>query len=321
MTAESPPRRSSPGSTAPGLAFPAARPAGRLQPGYRWWVAARPRTLTMAVTPVVVGASLAWAEGAVPAWTVLLLTLACAMLIQVATNFLNDVTDFEKGNDRPDRVGPVRITAAGWATPREVRNAAKLCFAVALALGLLLVAVGGVAILAIGVLSIVAAWAYSGGRRPVSYGALGELYVLAFFGVIAVAGTHYLQAGHWSWTTVPVGFGVGAMAAAVLLLNNYRDLAADTAAGRCTLAARLGPAGSRTLYAALMLLPLAIPPWLALAHGVSPAVWLAWLAAPLCVLLVAKSRRAAGTGLNPVLGQTALAQFAFGLLLSAGLVL
>ncbi|MFO0333853.1 MAG: 1,4-dihydroxy-2-naphthoate polyprenyltransferase, partial [Pseudomonadota bacterium] len=322
MTAKPQPPRSSlaPAGTAAGPVA-AGRAGAAPRRGYRWWVAARPRTLTMAVTPVVVGASLAWAEGAEPAWFVLLLTLACAMLIQVATNFLNDVTDFEKGNDRADRVGPVRITAAGWATPREVRRAAKLCVGLALAVGLVLVLVGGWPILAIGLLSIAAAWAYSGGRRPVSYGMLGELYVLAFFGVIAVAGTYYLQAGRWSATSVPVGLGVGAMAAAVLLLNNYRDLAADAAAGRRTLAARLGPAGSRTLYAALMLLPLTIPPWLALAHGVSPAVWLAWLAAPLCLVLVARSRHAAGTGLNPVLGQTALAQFAFGLLLSAGLVL
>ena len=291
-------------------------------PGWRrWWVGARPRTLTMAVTPVIVGASLAWAEGAAPRWTVLLLTLACAALIQVATNLLNDVSDFERGNDQPDRVGPLRVTAAGWATPAEVRRAAWTALGVAALLGLVLVAIGGWVILAIGLFSIAAAWAYSGGKRPVSYRASGELFVLVFFGLVAVTGTHFLQAGHWSATALPAGFAVGAMASAVLLLNNYRDIAGDVAVGRRTLAAALGRARAQLAFALLMLPPFLLPAWLALREPGEPGAWLAFLALPLALVVVRDMRKLEGSELNPVLARTAFTQFAFGALLSAGALL
>ena len=275
----------------------------------------------MAVTPVVVGASLAWAEGAAANWPVFALTLACAVLIQVGTNLLNDVTDYEKGNDRADRLGPLRITAAGWATPGEVRRAASIVFGLAMVIGLVLVWLGGAVILGLGVFSIVAGWSYSGGSRPVSHGQYGELFVLLFFGLVAVGGSHYLQAGQWSPLIVPTGLAIGSMASAVLLLNNYRDLAADTAAGRRTLAAVIGPAQSRGLYAVLMLMPLALPTWLALRNPSHPAALLAWLSAPLLLSLVWRMGRASGAALNPVLGQTALSQAAFGSLLAAGMLL
>jgi 1,4-dihydroxy-2-naphthoate octaprenyltransferase len=274
----------------------------------------------MAVAPVLAGSSLAWSQGAPANWLVFALTLLCAVLIQVGTNLLNDVADHEKGNDGADRVGPLRITAAGWATPAEVRRAAWLAFGTALALGLVLAWRGGLAILALGLVSIAAGWAYSGGRRPVSYRASGEAFVLAFFGLVAVTGSHYLQAGYWSTVAVVAGAALGAMAAAVLLLNNYRDLGPDAAAGRRTLAAVLGPVRSRRLYAALMLLPFALPAWLAFRDPSVPYVWLAWLAAPLAVNAIAGMRARSGAGLNAVLGQTAVTQFAFALLLSVGLL-
>jgi 1,4-dihydroxy-2-naphthoate octaprenyltransferase len=275
----------------------------------------------MAVTPVAVGAILAWADGASANWPVFVLTLACAVLLQIGTNLLNDVTDYEKGNDRADRVGPLRITAAGWATPNEVRRAATLVFGLATTIGLVLVWLGGLAILGLGLCSIVGAWAYSGGSRPVSHGPFGEVFVLAFFGLMAVGGSHYLQAGQWSPMSLPAGLAIGSIAAAVLLLNNYRDCAADMAAGRRTLAVVLGPARSRGLYAVLMLLPLALTPWLALRSPPRPAAMLAWVSAPLMISLIRRMRQAQGAALNPVLGQTALAQVAYGLLLSIGLLL
>ncbi len=275
----------------------------------------------MAITPVVVGASLAWSEGAEPRWAVLLLTLACAVLIQVATNLLNDVSDFERGNDRPDRVGPLRVTAAGWAAPAEVRRAAWTALGAAALLGAALVWIGGWVILAIGLFSLAAAWAYSGGRRPVSYRASGELFVLVFFGVVAVTGTHYLQADAWSAVALPAGLAVGAMAAAVLLLNNYRDIAGDVAVGRRTLAATLGRARARLAFALLMLLPFGLPAWLALGEPAGTGAWLAFLALPLALAVARDMRRLAGPALNPVLARTALTQLAFGLLLSTGLLL
>lgn len=283
----------------------------------RWWLGARPRTLPMAATPVIVGASFAWADGADPRGVVFLLTLACAVLIQVGTNLMNDVIDHERGNDRPDRVGPLRITAAGWATPAEVRRAVVVAFTVAAACGLALVWVGGVAILLLGLLSILFGWAYSGGSRPISYGPYGELFVLVFFGVVAVAGTYFLQASRWSPTAVVAGLAVGSMAAAVLLVNNHRDVQADLAAGRRTLAAVLGPTRARALYSVLMLAPLALPLWLRTRGLPDVVVWTAILAAPLLVTLVLRMWRARGAALNPVLGQTALAQTVFGLLLAA----
>jgi 1,4-dihydroxy-2-naphthoate octaprenyltransferase len=283
----------------------------------RWWLGARPRTLPMAATPVIVGASFAWAEGVDPRWVVFLLTLACAVLIQVGTNLMNDVADHERGNDRPDRVGPLRITAAGWATPAEVRRAVMVAFTVAAACGVALVWVGGIAILLLGLLSILFGWAYSGGSRPISYGPYGELFVLVFFGVVAVAGSHFLQANRWSPTAVVAGLAVGSMAAAVLLVNNHRDVQADLAAGRRTLAAVLGPTRARVLYSLLMLAPLALPLWLRTRGLPDVVVWTAILAAPLLVVLVLRMWRARGPALNPVLGQTALAQTVFGLLLAA----
>jgi 1,4-dihydroxy-2-naphthoate octaprenyltransferase len=287
----------------------------------RWWLGARPRTLTMAAAPVLLGACLAWSEGAAPRAWVFVLTLACAVLIQAGTNLLNDVADFERGADGADRVGPLRITSAGLATPHEVRRAAQLTLGTAVVLGALLVWQGGASILVIGVLSILCAWGYSGGARPISYGWLGELFVLAFFGIVAVAGTHYLQAGQWSVDAAMAGLALGAMAAAVLLLNNYRDLDADARAGRRTLAALLGAGRTQALYALLMLTPLALPLWFSLSEPPRHGTWIVWLALPVIAGAVAGMRRAQGAALNEVLGRTALAQFAIAILLSVGMFL
>jgi 1,4-dihydroxy-2-naphthoate octaprenyltransferase len=275
----------------------------------------------MAVTPVVAGACLAWSDDAPVRPFVFVLTLACALLIQAATNLLNDVADHEKGNDGEDRVGPLRITAAGWATPQEVRRAAALTFAAALVCGVPLVWSGGLPILVYGLGSIAAGWAYSGGARPVSYRPSGELFVLVFFGIVAVSGTYFLQAHRWSIESFATGAAIGAIAAAVLLVNNYRDLAPDAAAGRRTLAGVLGPARSRTLYAVLMIAPLALPPALALASPARPGAWLACLVAPLLLQSIAAMRRLYGPDLNAVLGRTALAQLLYGTLLSIGVLL
>jgi 1,4-dihydroxy-2-naphthoate polyprenyltransferase len=286
-----------------------------------WWTAARPRTLTIAITPVIVGSSLAWAEGLKPDWTIFLLALACAVLIQIGTNLLNDVTDFERGNDRADRLGPLRVTAAGWATPKEVRRIAWRVFGTAVLIGLGLVWFGGPTILVVGLASIAAGWAYSGGARPISHTPFGELFVLAFFGLVAVGGSHYLQAGHWSRLSLPAGMAVGAMAAAVLMVNNYRDLAGDVAAGRRTLVAVLGSARSRVLYGILVLLPFVLPLWLALRQPAMPFALLALMALPAGFLAMRGLRLGRGAALNRVLALTSMVQLAFGLLLALGVCL
>jgi 1,4-dihydroxy-2-naphthoate octaprenyltransferase len=281
-----------------------------------WWLGARPRTLTMAATPVIVGTALAWAEGAEPAWLAAFLALLVALLIQIGTNLHNDAADFERGNDTDERIGPPRVTAAGWATPQAVKLAAMIAFAGAFAAGIYLVTVGGWPILAIGLTSMVAGWAYSGGPRPISYTAAGELFVLTFFGVIATAGSHYLQSGHLSGMAILAGLAVGGPAAAVLLVNNYRDLAGDMAVGRRTLAALLGDRSSQRAYRVLVLLPFVLLGIIAAFHS---GALLALLALPGALSL---SRRlpAAGdaAGLNGLLAGTAKIQLLFGLLLAIG---
>lgn len=220
-----------------------------------WLTAIRPRTLGMAVAPVLFGAALAFAEGGPVAGGVLAAILACALLIQIATNLYNDAADYERGTDTAERRGPLRVTQAGWASAASVKAAALLCLGGALALGAFLVAVGGWPICALGLASLIAAWAYSGGPRPISHTPLGELFVLLFFGIFAVAGSHWLLAGRLAWPDLLGGLAIGCPAAAVLLVNNFRDREGDCRSGRRTLAACLGPRASRGVFAALLLAP------------------------------------------------------------------
>jgi 1,4-dihydroxy-2-naphthoate octaprenyltransferase len=278
-----------------------------------WLLGMRPRTLTMAAVPVVVGAVLAWAGGASPDWLTFIATLTCAVLIQIGTNLFNDANDGERGADGPDRIGPVRITGAGLAKPKQVRRAAIACFVAALIAGVYLVVVGGIPILAIGLASLVAGYAYSSGRRPLSHGPFGEVYVIVFFGLIAVAGSYYLQGKQLPDAAVLLtGIAVGCYAAAVLLVNNLRDTAADLRAGRKTLASRLGMRATQRLYALLVLIPF---PMLAVAWGVQ-ALGLVWLGLPICLwLAVLFARMPVGPGMNAQLGRTALVQVLVGALL------
>lgn len=292
------------------------RPAGaRL-----WLLAARPRTLLLAATPVLVGTALAWAEG-VPqsplAILVALAALVAAMLIQAGTNLHNDAADFERGADGADRLGPLRASAAGWAMPAQVRAAALFAFGLAFLLGIWLAVVGGWPIVAVGLCSLAAGWAYSGGPRPISYTPFGELFVLAFFGLIAVGGSYWLQAHRLPASALLAGLAVGAPAAAVLIVNNLRDLAADTAAGRRTLAAVIGPAASRRAHALLMFAPYALLPLFAPGAW----AWLALLALPKSVVVARRAQRAEGAAFNRVLADTAGAQFLFGLFFAIGCLL
>jgi len=282
-----------------------------------WWTAIRLRTLSMAAVPVLVGSTLAWAEGAPIAWATFLATLLCALSIQVGTNLFNDVGDAARGNDGPDRIGPQRVTAAGLASPRQVKHAAIYSYAVALLLGGYLVSVGGWAILALGLASLFAGWAYSSGPRPLSYTPWGEVAVVVFFGIAAVAGSHYLQSGGFTASAVLTGLVLGAPAAAVLLVNNVRDFDADRRVGRSTLAVLLGPLKARWLYLLLMCIPFLLLPLMG-----HPAV--VWTAMPALLLFLWLSwrflRREGAEWLNGQLAHTAQAQLLLGLLLCIGLL-
>lgn len=290
-------------------------------PGWRvWWTAIRPRTLSIAVTPVLLGTALAWADGSARHWTVLLAALSCALLIQIGTNLHNDVVDFERGTDRPDRVGPLRVTAAGWVRADAMHRATACSYGLAMLLGSYLVAQGGWPILLAGVSSLLAGWAYSGGSRPVSHSALGEVFVLVFFGLVAVTGSHWLQSGTPSIDAWLCGAALGLPAAAVLLVNNYRDLENDVRSGRHTLVACLGQAHARTAYIAMMTLPFGLV--LVLAWRGHPGALLALLALPFSLQLTQRLRPTAhGASLNVLLAATAKVGLILGLLLAVGVFL
>ncbi len=283
-----------------------------------WVAATRPKTLVLAASPVVAGVALAAAETGHLAPFTALLTLLASVAIQAGTNLHNDAADFERGTDTLARLGPPRATAQGWFTPDQVKTAAYLAFALAFALGVLLALRGGWPIVALGLASLAAAFAYTGGPRPIAYGPYGEVFVLAFFGVAAVWGSHYLQTLTHGPDAGLVGLALGLPAAAVLLLNNYRDLETDRAAGRRTLAQVIGPSGARLLYAALLLGPFPI----LLAAGLPGRPWVALAALPLALSLILRLWRGpGGSGLNALLGATGGYQAVVVVSLALGLAL
>jgi len=283
-----------------------------------WWTAIRPRTLSLSITPVIVGSTLAWYQGAAIAWAPLLVAALCALLIQAGTNLFNDASDAERGNDGADRVGPLRITSAGLATAAQVKRAAWSLFAAALLGGLYLIAYAGWPILALGLASLLAGWAYSGGPRPLSYTAWGEVFVILFFGLAAVGGSFYLQYASVSWTAVLVGLALGLHAAAVLLVNNVRDLHSDRRAGRRTLATLTTLDRAQWLYGVFMLAPFPL-----LAALLGPLrLGVAWLALPLCLWLVWRfGQLRPSPAMNLQLARTAQSQVLLGGLLVIALLM
>jgi 1,4-dihydroxy-2-naphthoate octaprenyltransferase len=285
-----------------------------------WWTAIRSRTLSLAITPVLVGTALAWADGMALQLPAFLTAMACAVLIQIGTNLHNDVRDFERGNDRPDRVGPLRVTAAGWVSARTMHRATAWTFGLAALLGMYLVALGGWPILLAGVASLLAGWAYSGGPRPVSHTPLGEVFVLVFFGWVAVLGSYWLQGGHLSLNAWLCGTVLGLPAAAVLLVNNYRDLEDDLRSGRQTLVALLGRDEARIVFASMVLLPFALI--LVIAGRGQMGALLALLAMPYGIQLTRRLRHnTSASSLNALLAATARISLLLGVLLSIGVLL
>ena len=275
-----------------------------------WWLAARPKTLTIAISPVILGTTLAWLEGGhIDSW-LFALTLLAAVLIQAGTNLHNDAAD-EKA-DCVGRLGPTRVSAQGLLPAEKVRRAAYLCFAAAMLIGLYLVWRGGWPILVIGLASIAAGLAYSAGPRPISHTPLGELFVVLFFGLAGVIGTYWLQMHAVSARAVLGGLVVGLPAAAVLLVNNTRDVMQDAAAGRFTLAMWLGRKRATWAYAAMLLLPYLLLAWpdpgFFTSHGRFP--WLPFLTLPYAAWLIVQFARMPLTQFNFLLVNTAKLQFA-----------
>jgi len=282
-----------------------------------WFGAARPRTLTMALAPVLAGAALAWRVEHKTHLVAVLVAILSAAFIQIATNLFNDAKDFERGGDGPDRLGPVRAAAAGLIAPEAIKRAAYGSFVLAAVGGLYLIGVGGWPILLLGLASIFCGWAYTGGSKPISYSPYGEIFVIAFFGLGAVCGTYWLCAGALSLASVLAGLAVGLFAAGVLMVNNFRDSAADARVGRRTLAIVAGPSLSRWLFAAMMLAPFALLAPLASATSHTP-LFLALGALPLAIFQARRLFVEQGPGLNAVLARTAQTQAVFCVLLALG---
>jgi len=293
-----------------------------------WLLAIRPATLPAAASGVVVGLGAALAVGAPFRPDTALACLAVALLLQVLANLANDLSDFRRGADTPDRAGPTRVAAAGLVSERRLEAAIAAVIGLAGLFGLWLVVVGGPALLALGALAIVAALAYTGGPFPYGYRALGEVFVFLFFGVVAVVGTAYLQALRLEPLFFAASVPVGALTAAILVVNNLRDIPTDAAAGKRTLAVILGRRRTAGEYALLLAIAYAVPTVLvALGAGApvgprSIAVGLPLLTLPMAVPLL---RAVRGFGepreLNAVLKGTARLDLAFSLLLAAGLAL
>lgn len=284
-----------------------------------WAVAIRPRTLLVAISPVLVGATFGFARAGAIDLVAAALVLGAAILMQVITNMQNDVGYTVRGGDASGtRTGLPRATSNGWLSIRHVRAGIVACALVATCLGLALVAWRGWPVLAIGTASLLAALAYMGGPRPIAYTPLGEATVFVFFGLVAVTGTDWVLTGSIGQETVTAAVGIGSLAAAALSVNNHRDIAHDRLVGRRTFAVTFGEAGSRRLYATLMLLPFALLPSLALTSG-AVAMLLPVLALPAAWRLVRDFGRCPrGPAFNDLLFRTFRLELWYAALLSAG---
>jgi 1,4-dihydroxy-2-naphthoate octaprenyltransferase len=284
-----------------------------------WLLAARPATLPAALSGVVVGIGAALGSGAAFRPDTAAGCAVVALSLQVVANFANDLSDFRRGADTPDRAGPLRVAAAGLVTERQLELAIGTTIGLAGVVGLWLAAVGGPVLIGLGALAIVAALAYTGGPWPYGYRALGEVFVFVFFGLVAVVGTAYLQAGHLEPLFWAAAVPVGALTAAILVVNNLRDIPTDRVAGKRTLAVILGANATRLEYAFLVGVAAAVPPVL-LVTGRSPWVLLPLLVAPLALPLLRTVREfREARELNAVLKGTARLALAYALLFAIGL--
>ena len=284
-------------------------------------LAARPKTLSAAFVPVIVGTALAAAASFPVRWPLALLAVAGAGAIQIGTNLYNDVLDHERGADTHERLGPVRVTQAGLLAPWQVRLAAGTSFLIAVACGIPLVLAGGWPILVLGLLSLLFGYAYTGGPLPLAYNGLGEAFVMLFFGFGAVGGTFWLHTGRLIPAVGIAALQVGSLACALLSVNNLRDVEEDGRAGKGTLAVRLGARFGRAAIVAFACGPFAIGGiWALVEHPL--AALLPFLALPLALSVFAiVLREPPGPRYNVALARAAALQLAFGALLSLGLVL
>jgi 1,4-dihydroxy-2-naphthoate octaprenyltransferase len=285
-----------------------------------WIIACRPKTLLAAIVPVIVGSALAMHKG----YFVLvfsLIALLCSLLIQIGTNFTNDLYDFLKGADSEDRKGPLRVLAAGLISVKEMKIGVTLIFSVAFILGLILVYEAGPVIFVIGILSIIAGIAYTAGPYPLAYNGLGDIFVFMFFGIAGTTGTYYIQVKEFSMASLLASIPVGALITDILVVNNYRDLEEDRTAGKRTLAVIFGKDFTRFQFIFLILTSFAIPAVLFFFFNFQYWIFLPYLTFPIAYKLIIMLYTLEGPQLNKTLELTAKLSALYGFLFAAGLTL
>ena len=291
-----------------------------VSPFAAWLLSTRPKTLPAAISPVLVGCAVAWAERGFDLIAALA-AFAVALLLQVGANLANDVADFRRGADTGDRLGPTRVTQAGLIPPRQLVMATVVVLAAASVPGLYLIWRGGPVLAVLGLLAIVAAVAYTAGPIPFGYLGLGELFVFLFFGPVAVVGTAFVMIHDVTRLALLSSVAMGCLVTAILVVNNLRDIDTDRLAGKRTFSVRIGREATRWEYTALIAVAYAIP-LIIWSSGLSkPWPLLAWTTAPLAIRHVRQVWDINGRGLNPVLGGTARLCLWFAVALAAGIAL
>ena len=284
-----------------------------------WWLAIRPKTLPAAASGVVMGSALAWADDSFQIGPALA-ALCVALLLQIGSNVANDVFDFERGTDTSERQGPLRVTQARLLTPAQVKRGMWVIFGLAAICGLYLFTLRGWVIIAIGLAAILSAIAYTGGPFPLGYYGLGDVFVFIFFGIVAVTGTYYVQAGSVSaaswWMSVPVGLII----TAILVVNNLRDIENDRVAGKHTLAVRLGVRGARVEYGLCVISAYLILPVLITLNIVPVVSLLAWLSIPIAWKTMRAVFTQEGRPLNAALAGTGQTVFVYSILFWVGIL-
>lgn len=285
-----------------------------------WIAASRPKTLPAALVPVMVGSALAYNHGS---FNILfsVIALLCLLLIQIGTNFTNDLYDYYKGADNEKRKGPARVLASGLVTVKEMKVAITMVFVLAFLLGLYLVFRTDIVIFIIGVFSIIAGLAYTAGPFPLAYNGLGDLFVFIFFGLVGTAGTFYLHVNEFNIISILAGIPVGALITNILVVNNYRDIDTDKEVGKNTLAVLLGKNFTIFQYIFLILISFVVPIIFYLIYNMNLTILLPLILIPLAIVLIKMFFILNGSELNKTLELTAKFSAIYGLLFSAGLIL
>jgi 1,4-dihydroxy-2-naphthoate octaprenyltransferase len=305
----------------PASTVPAASSPGHHPPAWKlWWLAARPKTLPASIAPIILGTAVALHESGFHALTALMAMLT-AVLLQIAANFANDALDFRRGADTAERTGPTRITSSGFVTPETVLRATGVVLALATVSGLYLVWRGGWPFLVLGIAALICAVAYTGGPFPLAYLGLGEVFVFLFFGPIAVTGTAYLQTRDLTALSLAAAIPPGAMAIAILVVNNLRDLEQDERAGKRTIAVRIGRRNTQFEYGIMLQIALAMPFAFWIVGWLNAWALLTVLAWPLFGFLWQQISTRTGPALNATLGATGRTSLVFCMLLSVALLL